>query len=478
MRGSAWMFFQAVGMKVFSFLGQLVLAWLLAPDDFGRVSLVYGLTGIALLIQNFGLSDVLISRSSSFSLWQQKAQSLSVVVALVSWIVVIGFGLGGSILYHDLELFYLIAIYSLAIPFNALNTVADGKLRIDLRFKELSFIQVAQVFFTQLLTILLAFFEFGVYSFVIPPVLVAFGKYLYCHQISHVSLFFRYSLVRTRYLIVNSSWGFVYSATQRVTQQFDYLILGLFVDKGGVGLYYMAYSLSVQVIGLLVNSLVPALFPTLSGISKQDSNQVRQIMFQMFQVMAMIGMPFAFLQVIVARPLVQLLLSEKWLPSIPLVEILSVGIGFHIMSSLWAVSMRIRSDFKGQAMLSIYGTMFFLLVVSIFTYYSGERGTAWAVTVYHVIVDPVFICVAFMQLNIPPWKILVQTFKYTVLSGVIFSLIYYLSDAMAMWIQLAIRTIMAPTIYFVVLYFMDAEFRLFFQKVKNLLMKRMNQYAA
>src|SRR4051812_25584667 len=57
-RGAVWMAAQTVLSKFAGIAGQLVLAWLLAREDFGLVSLAYAWTALPSVIQQIGAREV------------------------------------------------------------------------------------------------------------------------------------------------------------------------------------------------------------------------------------------------------------------------------------------------------------------------------------------------------------------------------------------------------------------------------------
>src|SRR5437870_1122481 len=61
-RGFAWLTAQTLGAKAVGFVGQIILAWYLAPDDFGLVGLALTVAAFAGLIQQAGLKEILIHR--------------------------------------------------------------------------------------------------------------------------------------------------------------------------------------------------------------------------------------------------------------------------------------------------------------------------------------------------------------------------------------------------------------------------------
>lgn len=405
-----------------------------------------------MLIQNFGMSDVLVSRGKSFMVLHPLAQSLSILFAISAFVLSIILGFTSQFVYGSKELFYLIVIMSLSIPFNALSVLPDAKLRIDLKFRSLNLIQVFSSFGTQLLTILFALLSLGVYSFVIAPVLIAIFRYAALSQVARVHFQWHFTLRHSKVLLNNSTWSFVYALFQRFIQQGDYLIIGFFVTKAMLGVYYLAYSLSVQVIGFLVNSINPVLFPTLMKIPKNEKDKIREALLKITTYFSLLGMPFACWQAVCAEPLILIFLEEKWEPAIELVQILSLGIGFSVVGALWAIAIRIRSEFFLQAKLSAISTSIFVCFLIIGTYFNNLTGAAISVSLYHMLVTPFLIYYSFKYYGVEFLQLMRPILTYSFLSISVFGVFFFIVSANIeqMWYVLLLNGIIAPIAYLII----------------------------
>lgn len=467
--GAKWTGLQVVGMKVFSALGQIILAWILAPEDFGKIALTLSITSFAFLFQNFGLQDVLVNRNKFFNTILPLAQSISLVAGIFCFLITLLLAFIGAFIYEDNEILYLILIYSLSIPFDTFSVIPDSKLRIDLRFKDLSYVQLLNSFFTQLLIIGLALMSFGVYSFVIAPVIISVLRFLYLNYLADINPIFKITFRKWRHVVYNSSWGFLHSLCQKIIQQSDYLILGLFVTKGVVGVYYLAYSLSVQVIGFVVNSISPVLFPTLMKIPKDKREDIKLLLLKITSYLSMIGMPFAIWQAANAEPLIRIFLEDKWIDTIPMIEVLSLGIGFSVVGTLWTLSLKLRAEFKKQALYSVYSSFFLLALLVPLTYYYEEQGTIIAVALYHFIATPLLLKNSFKHYKVSLAEILIPIYKYFILSMAVFGLFYYLVKYFDfnLYINLLLNGLVAPCVYVTILYYIDIRFKELILKYKT-----------
>lgn len=466
--GFLWTGFQTVGTKLISLISQLLLAWLLVPDDFGKIGIASSITGIIFLIQTFGLSDVLISRNKVFDHTTNLAKSISLVMGSLCLILTFTSSFFAQYIYQDSEIRNIILIFCLSIPFSTMSVVSDAKLRIDLRFRELSIVKVVEFLVSQFSIILFVVVGFGVYSFVLGPFIGAVIRYFWLINLSGLTHTFKITFHHWRFLFSNSLYGFFHSICQSVIRQSDYLILGLFASKSEVGIYFLGYSLSVQVIGFLVNSLAPILFPSLMKIPINEKGRIKNVLMKITIVFAFLGMPFAFWQTSIIEPLVLVFFQEKWYDMIPVVQILSLGIGFNVISSLWGPALRIKSKFKEQSIYSFCFMVFFISLITPFSYLYGIKGIAIAVSMYYFVSGPLLLYLSFGSYGVSWSEILNVIFKYFGLSLITYGTVYFLTFVFDfnLYLSLIFNGLFSPIFYFGILTYKDENFMNFLEEIK------------
>ena len=112
----AWLGAQTLLIKSVNMLGNLVLAWLLAPDIFGVVGMAYTVTTFVDLIQQAGVNQVLIHRHTSYRTWLNPAFWMSMATGLLASVVVlVGAPLAATV-YGEPKLIGLLSVLALAPP--------------------------------------------------------------------------------------------------------------------------------------------------------------------------------------------------------------------------------------------------------------------------------------------------------------------------------------------------------------------------
>lgn len=386
--GTSWLLVQNIGTRVISFGSQIILARLLAPSDFGNIGLALTVTTLATVVANFGVDDVLLQRQRTLRHWASSGFVASLVLGLLSFLAVALASPLFVAIYHSPILLSLLPLMALAMPLTALSTVPMAKLRADLNFRLIASYTTAELAATQLLTIGLAVWGFGVYSFAIPMPVMALVKAVAFWLIAKPRLG-RIRRKQLRMMGSNSAAVFGTKILTAAVGQGDYFILGLFAAKPVVGAYFFAFRLAIQPVQLLAGNLSNVLFPVLSHLKNEPVRQ-KSAALKASRVLAFIVMPYCFLQAAIARPLLTLVFGARWEAAIPLVEILSVGLAFDAVSWVAGALLQARGEFRRSFIYSCVFFPLFFLMVTIGALYSSAAGVATAVSIFYIAFAPLY----------------------------------------------------------------------------------------
>lgn len=385
--GTIWLLLQTLGSKVITLLGQLVLAWLLSPDDFGQIGLAYTITAFASLLINPGIDVILVRRGRRFQLWSTPAFYFSLAAGLLGCLAILIAAPLAARLYGAPQLTGLLAVLAVATPIGSFMLVPTAKLRSELRFGVISLVNVLQSTFQTLLTLAFAFLNFGVYSFVLPmPIVYAISATILWF-VARPAVRHRQPLRHWRYLIGDTSYIFSQRVIHTAVSQGDYIVLGALFGAVAVGPYFFAYGIATQAIRLTAGSFQLVL---LAGLARFASNSIQQTQaaLKATSALALVGTPLCFIQAVLAGPLLRALYGEKWEAAIPLIQLISVGLAFDVAS--WPVGSLLQS--RGQFRFLFYWSVavapIFLLAITFGAFVAGSLGVATAVCLYYVMFSP------------------------------------------------------------------------------------------
>lgn len=411
--------------RVLSLLNQLLLVLFLKPADFGLVGLTYSLTAVATAAVNIGLDDVVLQRRPALRLWAGSLFWISLALSTAAAIVVASVSPIFAHIYDAPHIVGLTGLIALSMPIGALSIVPATILRAQLRFSLVALYTGLELAAQVLMTVCLAWMGFGAWSIIIPlPILVTVRAIVYWNIVGYVSLNPRFR--RWRFLFRNASASSVTRMLSALVSQGDYLILGLLANKSVVGIYYFAFRLSAQPLWVLAGNFAGVLFPAFTRMNRDPERQ-RSATLRAVTNLSFLVMPVAFLQSAVAPAMMAMFFSHEWAPSVPIVQILSIGLAFDALSWTAETLLRARGEFRRSMQYALIQTPVFFMLITPGAWLGGATGTALAVALYYALTQPVYVCITLRRVGLSVKDILPLYLTPTLLSGIAFGLGYLVS---------------------------------------------------
>lgn len=324
-RGVTWTGLGQAGSQALGFLGTLVLARLLSPEDFGLLGMVVVFTGFLALFQNLGLGPAVVQdrslshRQLSGIFWVNLLFSLVLATLAVAVAPVVGR------FYHRPTAVPIMVVLAVTFPLSAVAMVPGSLLTRDMRFQGLSIVDVAAQAMGLGLGIGLAVAGFGVWALVWQQVAAAavgaVAKWAIAGWRPSLALPLR-SIRAPLGFGVRLQAGSVLNWATRNT---DDLLVGRFVGAPALGVYQMAYRLMLWPIQNVSRVVGQVMFPALSAMGG-DTRRVGRAFLRGTGVVALVSFPLMVGAWVVADTAIPLVLGARWAPVVPVFEILC-GLG-------------------------------------------------------------------------------------------------------------------------------------------------------
>jgi O-antigen/teichoic acid export membrane protein len=388
LRGFAFVGGQTVVGKLIAVASQYILSWLLLPADFGLVGLAYTVSALAGVGTQIGLREFIIRRQRS-DLWIEPALWVAVSLSTLSAILMCVVANLAASIYHEPRVAGLVLVLALAQPFSALNVVLSAVLQKRFRFAELATIGTLTTLLSAVLSIVFAKLGLGAYSFVAPVSLVGAVQLMVLWRRCGHRIQWRPRPRIWRNFVSTGAYVFLTGVFMTLGSQGDYILLGLFHSASEVGFYFFAYSSSVQISGFLWVGFTSVLFPLMSSI-QDDAPRLSKAFQRAVGTIAVLIVPLCFLQAALAEPVIRLLFAPKWVAAVPLIQLLSIGIGLHTIANPCVPLLQAQGRFGDLLKYTSVWTLLFLPCIYLAAKYGNALMVASAVAVFYAIGSPVY----------------------------------------------------------------------------------------
>lgn len=190
-----------------------------------------------------------------------------------------------------------------------------------------------------------------------------------------------------------------------VIGQGDYVVLGLLASQGVVGAYYFGFRLAAQPLWMLAGNFSGVLFPVLVQL-RSDPRRQGEAALKASKLLSYCVIPLGVMQATVAGPLVTIAFRQKWASSVPVIELLSIGLALDAVYWVVGSLLTARGEFRdGLRYLLLQLPVFFALVTT-GAVLGQAVGVAWGVGLFYAITQPVYVCTVFRKVGVGTRQVL------------------------------------------------------------------------
>jgi PST family polysaccharide transporter len=302
----------AQGLKFgLSLASTVILSRLLLPHDFGLLAMVTSLMNLLRIFKDAGLSAATIQEERitqaqvSNLFWVNVAVSgaLSLILAgsapIVSWF------------YREPQLVGITLWLAVTFLLSGSTVQHQALLRRQMRFKAIACIEVGSITAGLVTGALMALLGRGYWSLVGMNLAVEGTGFLLTWVISSWRPQLPKKNSGTRPLLkfgVSMTAG---SALYTFSRGTDSLLLGRYYGADAVGLYTRAMALLMRPLEQLLSPVGAVFMPTLARL-RTEPERYRRVFMQVYETMALVGLPSMALLLALSRPITLFLLGPKW----------------------------------------------------------------------------------------------------------------------------------------------------------------------
>ena len=363
--GFIYKFLERVGAQGVSFIVSIVLARILLPEEYGMIALVTIFIAFLDVFVTYGFGNSLIVNKKSDNLDFSTCFFFSIVLSIIIYLGVFFFAPLLATFYEISQLTPIIRVMALRIPIAAVNSVQHAYVSKHMMFKKFFISTSIGTVLSGIIAIIMAYNRFGVWALV--------EQYLGNIVCDTICLWiivgwrpvFKFSFLRLG-KIYSYGWKIlVVGLIDTGYNQLRSLVIAKKYSSTDLAFYNKGNqfpSLGMSVIEPTVNGV---LFPALSQCNDNQS-EMRGITRRIIKVSTYIVFPIMIGLITIAKPLVTVLLTEKWLPCVPFLQI---GCLAYMLRPLQIINNSvIKASGRSELLLKLdvlkKGVGIFLLIVS------------------------------------------------------------------------------------------------------------------
>lgn len=330
--GTLWFVLSNVLTRGVGFAAQIILGWLLVPEDFGVWALAVSISTAVTALRNGGTNQILIKRGADYHTQAGPIFRFSLAFNLLAMLVLLV--IAAVVQSEQRALAVVLAGTALSIPLGTPAMLLKAKLTIDGRFRDVATIAFGSSVVWQASIVVLAALGCGAFSFAAPALLQAIYESIASWRYTKELPPLTGQAHRSDYwtLFLESRWVMLGAAALALATTGGYFAIAMLSDARTTGLYFFAFQLIVAISAPLygaLESVLPSLFTRL------DNDRPRQIdaCIRTIRVMMGLGIPAAAILAWAAPPAIHFIWHGAWDAAAPAAQLLAACIPIWLLVS-------------------------------------------------------------------------------------------------------------------------------------------------
>jgi PST family polysaccharide transporter len=384
-----WLGLSELFIRISRLAATVVLARLLSKYDYGLAALILTTNEFVNVLTQNGIWDKLV-QSDEQDLKQlcQTAYCLNWMICGSLFIIQCLISVPIAWFYKDNQIILPICVMAIVYLVIPLALVQASMTERENRLHIMALANGLQISIDNILTIILAFWGWGMWAIVLPKVLVAPIWVIVHYSNNSWRPSREFTLLNWQEIVRFGRSVLGIKMLNTLRNNLDYIIAGRFLGVGALGIYYFAFNAGLGISMSAINAVDVALFPHLCAV-RSDPVQFRERFFSSLKTIAWIVFPLVCLQSSLAPFYVPLVFSQQWIPAIPILILICLSAlprPFASASSraLWALD---KPDWDLRW--NVFFTIFFAIALLIGVHWQ-ILGIAVAVLISHWVALPLY----------------------------------------------------------------------------------------
>ncbi len=380
-----WAFAERIIAQIVAFAVSVILARLLLPEDFGIVAIVTVFISFCDALVNGGFANALVQKKAPTQIDFSSICWLSFFIAGVLYVLLFIFAPQLEHFYEIEDLSAVVRLMGLRLFISAYQSMQTAYVQKKLMFRKFFYASFSGTILSAVIGILMAYKGFGVWALVGQQLSAGFFCTLILSLVIRWHPSFKFSINSVKQLW-SYGWKILVST---ITNVLNDNIRGMTVGKvftpADLAFYEQGKKFPVLLTSDITDSIGKVVFPVMSDM-QNDKDSIKFLLRRAIRVSSFLLIPLIIGLASVSNNFILLLFTEKWMPCVVYLCILSLvyltrPLCALFQKSVWAIGKSSVTLFH-EVVTTILSIS--LLLIAIFVFHSMLL-VAWGAVVTDVV---------------------------------------------------------------------------------------------
>lgn len=387
-------------VMAFQLVVQIIIARILSPHDYGIVAMMSVFIAIAhVFIQN-GFNMAVVQKKNASEVDFGTALLINFLIGVVLYLLLVLFSSQIAHFYSQPLIRTCMPVMALLLVIGSINSIQIAIANRSMQFKKLFKANIVASIISGTIGILSAFAGLGVWALIIQQLgfSVVLGIVLLLQQ-HWVPKF--YFCKKSALEMFSFGWNLLAAGLiNQIYNELNSLVIGKKYTSSDLAFYTKGSQFPKLITMGIDHSISSVMFSAFSR-KQEDQKQLHILIKKTNRVNSFFVLPLLMILAMIAKPLVTVLLTEKWLPIVPYMQICCFTFAFHplgatqgqVIAAVGRSDIRLKAEFLKKGL----GLFFLFLSLPYGPFYIAL--SAAATSLFGVMLGTVF-CKVFVSYKI------------------------------------------------------------------------------
>lgn len=381
-KGVMWSAIERFSVQGIQFVLTIIIARLILPSEYGLITMLNVFLAIAQTFVDSGFSAALIQKKNRTEIDYSTIFYFNIVVSFIVYLLLFISAPFISLFYNEPDLILVTRWVGLNLVITGFSIVQRAKLTICLDFKTQAKASLIAVIISGLIGLLLAYQGYGVWALVFQTLSSSLLNTLLLWSFTKWTPLWFFSWKSFKSLFLFGSKLLLSGLLHTIYINLYSLVIGKRYSAMDVGFYNRSNQFasfpSINIAGIIIRAIYP-----IQCEMQNDDEMLKASFMQYLRMSCYIIFPLMTAVAVLSKPLIQLILTDKWLPSAELLSVLCFAYMWYpvIVINSQVLNVKGRSDYflraeilkKVVAIIILFATLPF-----------GVRILCWGIVFYNI----------------------------------------------------------------------------------------------
>ncbi len=327
-----WSAINRFGVQLIGFVGNVLIARQLTPDDYGLVAMLSIFIGIAWNLTESGFADYLIVKADADEKDFSTVFTHNILVSLFLYAVLYFSAPTIASFFNRRELIDITRIIGLSIILKAITLTEFTRMRKELMFKYSAVIQLVSSLVSVAVSYIMAVNGYGYWAIVCQTIVIALTNLVMIALMNNWLPKISFDWARYKQMRVFSNNMLLSYFTNQIGQNIYSVFIGKYQSTYALGYYNQAVKINDAGFQGINAVILTTSYPILA---KEKDREKRKRMYEnVLSHFLFVQFLLCFIFIGAATPLMEVLFGVKWLQTAPYLQLLTLSLLLYPLTTL------------------------------------------------------------------------------------------------------------------------------------------------